>query len=191
MGPFSILAVSALGMPLDMPYGRKESTDRFIATFAQAQLAEYSPLDNVRYSVNIPASSASSGSGDIYFQIQAPSTYQWVGLGQGAQMKGSNIFIIYSDASNNNITLSPRLGRGEFEPEYDSAAQVTLIEGSGIANGMMTANVRCELATRPNMIMNKQNTNRPATRCQLRNMGWRFHEIDRHKLELDMGCQER
>ena len=66
-------------------------------------------------------------------------------------MKGANIFIIYSDASNNNVTLSPRLGKGEFEPEYDSAANVTLLEGSGIANGMMTANVRCELATQPNI----------------------------------------
>ena len=145
MGLFGAFAVSALGTPLNALYSLEDGTDGFTATFAQAQLANYSPTDNVRYSVNIPASSASSGSGDIYFQIQAPSTYQWVGLGQGTQMKGANIFIIYSDESNNNVTLSPRLGKGEFEPEYSSAANVTLLAGSGIANGTMTANVRCEL----------------------------------------------
>ena len=96
------------------------------------------------YSVNVPAQSASSDSGDIYFQIQGPSSLQWIGLGQGQQMAGANIFIIYSDASGTNITLSPRLGKGNFQPNYDSQAQVSLLGGSGIANGVMTANVRCK-----------------------------------------------
>lgn len=58
-------------------------------------------------------------------------------------MRDSNIFIIYADSTGSNITLSPRLGKGEFEPEFNSDAQVSLLEGSGIANGIMTANVRC------------------------------------------------
>lgn len=60
-------------------------------------------------------------------------------------MRNSNIFIIYPDASGSNVTLSPRLGMGEFEPEYNSKAQVSLLEGSGISNGQMTANIRCML----------------------------------------------
>ena len=59
-------------------------------------------------------------------------------------MSGANIFVIYADASGNNVTLSPRLGKGHVEPEFNSEAQVFLLDGSGIANGMMTANVRCE-----------------------------------------------
>ena len=58
-------------------------------------------------------------------------------------MAGANIFMIYSDSTGQNITLSPRLGVGHVEPDYDSAAQVTLLDGTGIANGLMTANVRC------------------------------------------------
>ena len=57
-------------------------------------------------------------------------------------MKGANIFMIYSD-ENGNVTLSPRLGEGNFMPNYNSAAQVSLLGGSGITNGTMTANVRC------------------------------------------------
>ena len=58
-------------------------------------------------------------------------------------MSGSNIFMVYADASGSNITLSPRLGHGNYQPDYDSTTQVSLLDGSGIANGQMTANVRC------------------------------------------------
>lgn len=58
-------------------------------------------------------------------------------------MTNSNIFIIYADASGTNVTLSPRLGAGEREPDFNKDAQVSLLEGSGIADGKMTANVRC------------------------------------------------
>lgn len=61
-------------------------------------------------------------------------------------MAGSNIFVVYADASGNNVTLSPRLGKGQVQPEFDNEAQVFLLEGSGIANGKMTANVRCTLS---------------------------------------------
>ena len=58
-------------------------------------------------------------------------------------MEGANIFIMYA-ASGSNITLSPRLGLGSFEPNYNPSAQVSLLEGTGISNNVMTANVRCE-----------------------------------------------
>ncbi|MCJ1386144.1 hypothetical protein MMC17_009270 [Xylographa soralifera] len=110
---------------------------------ACAQVQNYTAQPGVYYSVNVPSASASSGAGDLFIQIQAPSSMQWVGVGQGGQMKGANIFIIYSDSDGQNITLSPRLGAGNFQPDYNSAAQVSLLEGSGIANGLMTANIRC------------------------------------------------
>lgn len=48
------------------------------------------------YAVNIPDATASSGNGDIYFQISAPTKYQWASLGQGNNgMSGANIFVMY------------------------------------------------------------------------------------------------
>ncbi|MCJ1285565.1 hypothetical protein MMC26_004906, partial [Xylographa opegraphella] len=114
-----------------------------LAGLACAQVQNYTAQPGVHYSVNVPSASASSGSGDFFIQIQAPSSMQWVGLGQGGQMRGSNMFIIYSNSDGHNITLSPRLGAGNFQPDFNSAAQVSLLEGSGIANGVMTANIRC------------------------------------------------
>ena len=90
----------------------------------------------------MPDASASSGNGDLFFQIQGPSSLQWIGLGQGSSMSGSNIFIVYADSSGSNVTLSPRLGHGNFQPDFDDQAQVSLLGGSGIANGKITANVR-------------------------------------------------
>lgn len=112
-------------------------------TAAYAQLAKTCPGTNVCYQLNIPEITASSGDGDIYFSLSAPTTYSWIALGQGSQMSGANIFVMYTDSSGTNVTLSPRLGTGHVEPDFDSAAEVTLLAGSGVSNGVMTANVRC------------------------------------------------
>ncbi|KAI9732677.1 MAG: hypothetical protein M1834_004014 [Cirrosporium novae-zelandiae] len=116
-----------------------------LASISVAQLVTSNPTDqdDISYSVNVPSDSASSGSGDIYFQIKASTSFQWVALGQGSQMANSNIFVIYSSSDGKNVTLSPRLGTGHEMPQYDSSAQVSLLDGSGISGGIMTANVRC------------------------------------------------
>lgn len=58
-------------------------------------------------------------------------------------MKGANIFVMYASANGQNVTVSPRLGTGNVMPQHDTAAQITLLEGTGISNGVMTANVQC------------------------------------------------
>ena len=58
-------------------------------------------------------------------------------------MSGSNIFVVYTSGSNNNVTLSPRLGTGHQQPKSNGNAQVTLLEGSGVSGGKMIANIRC------------------------------------------------
>lgn len=59
-------------------------------------------------------------------------------------MSGSNIFVVYT-AGNGNVTVSPRLGKGEREPNFNSDAKVTLLEGSGVSGGKMVANIKCRL----------------------------------------------
>ena len=59
-------------------------------------------------------------------------------------MKGSQMFIIYANAAGTNVTLSPRLSRGHNEPSAEIDAKISLLEGSGIANGNMTANIFCQ-----------------------------------------------
>ncbi|KAB8299810.1 hypothetical protein EYC80_000060 [Monilinia laxa] len=107
-----------------------------------AQYASYCTGD-VCLAVNVPESTASGVSRDIYIQISGPATMSWIGAGQGSSMQGSNIFVIYADSTGTNVTLSPRLGVGEIQPKSDTSAQVTLLEGSGISDGQMVANIKC------------------------------------------------
>jgi len=59
-------------------------------------------------------------------------------------MAGANMLVMYASGSN-NVTVSPRLGQGHFEPQFNSAAQITVLEGSGIdQNGNLIANIRCD-----------------------------------------------
>ena len=99
-------------------------------------------FSDVCYQLNIPEQTAQSGEGDIYFQISGPTSYSWIGLGQGSQMAGSSMFVIYTDGRG-NVTLSTRQGTGHVEPEHDTTANVTLLEGSGVARGQMVANILC------------------------------------------------
>lgn len=105
------------------------------------------PESEVCFSIHVPEQSANSGSGDIYFQLTAPTTYSWVALAQGTAMSNANMFLMYSSADGTNVTLSPRNAPGHEMPTINDAADVTLLEGSGISDGKMTANVRCANCT--------------------------------------------
>merc|ERR1711881_368232 len=109
---------------------------------AYAQIATASQ-NGLSYSFSVPDTTASSGSGDVYIQISCATSNTWCGLGSGSRMFGSNMFIIYTNAAGNNVTLSPRTASGQSEPSYDSSVQAVLTEGSGVSNGMMTANILC------------------------------------------------
>jgi hypothetical protein len=101
------------------------------------------PTTDVCFAVNVPQQSASSASGDIFFQLSAPTTYSWVALAQGTAMNNANMFVMHSSADGTNVTLSARNTSGHVMPTHNSAAEVYLMEGSGISDGKMTANVRC------------------------------------------------
>lgn len=59
-------------------------------------------------------------------------------------MNGANMFLIYTDSGGSNVTLSPRLGTGHTQPNFNSNAKVELLDGSGVSNGIMTANIKCK-----------------------------------------------
>lgn len=90
----------------------------------------------------VPEASASSGSGNIYFQMQAPTSYQWAALGIGSRMSGAEMFIIYQNGDG-NVTLSTRDGRGHVMPEFSQRSDIELLDGSGVEGDLMVANVRC------------------------------------------------
>jgi hypothetical protein len=93
--------------------------------------------------MNIPDASANSGS-DVYIQITAPTSYSWIGMGTGSQMSGSTMLIMYASGNGQNVTVSGRKTSGHTAPSYSKDVQLTLMDGTGVSNGIMTANIRCE-----------------------------------------------
>ena len=59
-------------------------------------------------------------------------------------MKGSQMFVVYTNAAGTNVTLSPRLSYGHEQPSAAKDSKISLLAGSGIANGNMTANILCQ-----------------------------------------------
>lgn len=140
-----LLAVGALGKRVfDHLLDELVVANFYLVASSTAQFAQYTSGEGFGLAVNVPDSTASSGSGSIYFQISAPQGTEWIGFGQGSRMSGANMFIVYS-ASSTNVTVSPRLGTGHVEPQLNSDASIFVLEGTGItSDGSMVANVRCD-----------------------------------------------
>jgi hypothetical protein len=115
-------------------------------TLTIAQLQTFTPpgQNEIAYAVNVPKQTTTSGIGPIYFQLKSTRELQWFAWGQGSRMQGANIFVVYASADGNNITVSPRLGVEHVEPLHNPKAQISVLDGSGISNGVITANIRCD-----------------------------------------------
>jgi cellobiose dehydrogenase-like cytochrome len=109
---------------------------------AASPINKQCPMQNACFSMNIPDASASA-SNDVFIQMTGPTSLSWIGIGTGSQMSGSNMLIIYTSSNGNNVTLSARKGNGHSAPSPSSDMKVSLLDGSGVSNGVMTANIRC------------------------------------------------
>jgi hypothetical protein len=98
---------------------------------------------DICYSISVPESTVNTDYGDVFIQLKSPSTYEWIALGMGTQMAGAKILVAYA-AGDGNVTISPRAGKGEFMPEFDSEADITLLKGSSVDDKQMIANVKCK-----------------------------------------------
>jgi hypothetical protein len=98
--------------------------------------------DDIRLGWEVSRKGASPSSGNVYLQIDAPTTYTWVGIGVGDSMRNAKVFLMYQDGEG-NVTLSTRDGRHHTMPIYAEKSNVKLLEGSKVEDGRMVANVLC------------------------------------------------
>jgi hypothetical protein len=101
--------------------------------------------NDICYSAVVPEATAQNGNGSIWFQIYAPTKFSWVAMGTGTGMANSNMFIMYQDG-NGNVTISNRQANGHTMPQVPQGggAKMQLLGGSGVNNGVMVANFRCD-----------------------------------------------
>ncbi|KAL9098157.1 MAG: hypothetical protein Q9163_006128 [Psora crenata] len=118
-----------------------------LVTTSVADSLRHCITDDLCYSINIPdstrtADASANGSSDIYLRLEGPTTKEWIALGQGREMQDAWMFIVYADAQEGNVTLSPRHGIRYKEPEV-GGPEAILLDGSGMVGDNITANIRC------------------------------------------------
>ncbi|KAL4930460.1 cytochrome and DOMON domain-containing protein [Aspergillus undulatus] len=119
--------------------------------YAWARPAAFHPPDRDDISFRITLSNtthpadAKTETEILLFQITAPTTIEWVGLAQGTQMKGANMFLLYTASTPGNITVSPRTAPGHVPPEFNPRSRIAVLPGSGVDvdHGVMKTNVEC------------------------------------------------
>jgi hypothetical protein len=63
------------------------------------------------------------------------------------KMDNSLMFMVYSDPSGKNVTVSPRLSYGHVEPSYASNVSITVLPGTKIEGNTTTLNAKCSNCT--------------------------------------------
>jgi hypothetical protein len=80
----------------------------------------------------------------LYFTLRVHRSRAWGAVGLGStSMAGSLILMIYEDAVSENVTFSPRLATGTFEPAYLPGLQLEALNGTGLDGSYMTLSARC------------------------------------------------
>ncbi|OLN85556.1 hypothetical protein CCHL11_05802 [Colletotrichum chlorophyti] len=104
-----------------------------------------SPDNNVAFGFTVPEDAGS----EVYFTIRAPIDRQWAAIGLGKdQMAGSLILMMYRNEIGRNVTFSPRIAYGNYEPSYYDHMVWEALPGTGIFNGSMYLSVKCSLHCR-------------------------------------------
>ncbi|KAF7861448.1 hypothetical protein EAF04_008013 [Stromatinia cepivora] len=96
---------------------------------------------SISFALNIPEKNPNN---DLYFSISGPSSCSWIAVGMGSdKMKDSLVFMMYTDSTGKNVTLSPRIATGENEPSHTKDIVVESLAGTQIFNDTFTWNGRC------------------------------------------------
>lgn len=80
----------------------------------------------------------------FYFTLRVHRSHAWGAVGLGAEdMPGALYLMVYDNRDQSNVTFSPRLSYGYYEPAYHKDFEYEILEGSGIYDDHMVAMGRC------------------------------------------------
>ncbi|KAL7814632.1 hypothetical protein V8C44DRAFT_36580 [Trichoderma aethiopicum] len=86
-----------------------------------------------------------NGNTDVYFSLRVSTKRSWGAIGLGSDdMPGALFLILYRSKNNrDNVTFSPRLAYGHYEPKYYPDLKFEVLDGTGVKDGYMTFNAVC------------------------------------------------
>jgi hypothetical protein len=100
-----------------------------------------SPDGTLAFAFTVP----DNGNTDVYFSLRVSTDRSWGAIGLGSNdMTGALFLILYRSNNNeNNVTFSPRLAYGNYEPKYYPDLVFKTSNGTGVKDGYMTFNAIC------------------------------------------------
>ncbi|KAI5462412.1 hypothetical protein BGZ63DRAFT_423670 [Mariannaea sp. PMI_226] len=99
-----------------------------------------SPDGNVAFAITV----ADDHQTDLYFTIRAKDDLSWAAVGLGSQdMPGALYLMVYKNERGDNVTFSPRIAYGHYEPEFYEDLNYQILNGTGIVDGYMYLRVKC------------------------------------------------
>lgn len=99
-----------------------------------------SPGGDVGFAFTVPDNDNS----DIFFSLRVPTANSWGAVGLGSDdMKGALFLMIYRNERGDNVTFSPRVAYGNYEPQLYPDAKVEVLSGTGVVDGYMVFNAKC------------------------------------------------
>ncbi|KAF3940092.1 hypothetical protein ABW19_dt0203289 [Dactylella cylindrospora] len=109
--------------------------------FSQANYCD--PGGKFCVSVVMPLQTSHDDDGYMLIRVTGAAAKGWTAVGIGDRMAGSLMFIIHPGTASANVTVSPRLSTGQVAPHYYPQTDVSILEGSGIVDGQITALFTC------------------------------------------------
>lgn len=99
-----------------------------------------SPDGDLSFALTVP----DHGNRDIYFSLRVPVGVSWGAVGLGSDdMAGALFLMIYMNERGDNVTFSPRLAYGNYEPKYYEDLKFDVLNGTGIYDNYMVFNAQC------------------------------------------------
>ncbi|KAF4988965.1 hypothetical protein FGRMN_9438 [Fusarium graminum] len=104
-----------------------------------------SPDGDVAFAIDIGANYQT----EVYLSLRVKSNRSWGAVGLGSQdMPGALFLMVYKSRETNNVTFSPRLAYGHYEPYYWDEMDYEILNGTGISDGYMSVTIRCKSGCR-------------------------------------------
>ncbi|KAM5352426.1 hypothetical protein ACJ41O_005149 [Fusarium nematophilum] len=86
---------------------------------------------------------------EVYLSIRVKKELSWGAIGLGSDdMPGALYLMVYKNRGGNNVTFSPRLAYGHYEPEFWDGLDYELLSGTGIFDDHMQVTIRCKSGCR-------------------------------------------
>ncbi|POR31845.1 Uncharacterized protein TPAR_07965 [Tolypocladium paradoxum] len=99
-----------------------------------------SPGGDLGFAFTVP----DNGNSDIFFSLRVPTETSWGAVGLGSDdMKGALFLMIYRNEKGDNVTFSPRVAYGNYEPQLYPDVKFEVLNGTGVIDGYMVFNAKC------------------------------------------------